>query len=233
MGSCVSSFHKGSAMKMGASFGSKPDELVLPESPVKDKHVTSAAAPLDLPINRFHSYGSKEESFFDSQPWLESDGEDDFHSVRGDFTPSRGSTPVHHSFSVGTPQQNKTAPYSVPEISPLGKKRLSDLFKDSMRENRNAGEDSTQPSSESHKMNGNRTTEVKQKMSDFLPKSAEGTPYVSGVNSVCSSQRTANGEALVNDKSFKSMQCCLPSMISRRSLSSDRKKRMSPAAITA
>ncbi|CAN1273385.1 Uncharacterized protein At3g27210 [Linum perenne] len=211
MGSCVSSLHKGSAMKMGLSFGSKPEKLVLPDSPVKDKHVvTSATAPLDLPINRFNSYGSKEESFFDSQPWLESDGEDDFHSVRGDFTPSRGSTPVHHSFSAGTPQHNKPVAeaipsYSMPEVSPSGKKRLSDLFKDSMREN-------------------NRN------MSDFLPKSGDSTPYVSGVNSVCSSERTPNREALVNEKSFKSMQCCLPSIISRRSFS-DRKKRMSPAAV--
>ncbi|CAN1823058.1 Uncharacterized protein At3g27210 [Linum perenne] len=212
MGSCVSSLHKGSAMKMGLSFGSKPEKLVLPDSPVKDKHVvTSATAPLDLPINRFNSYGSKEESFFDSQPWLESDGEDDFHSVRGDFTPSRGSTPVHHSFSAGTPQHNKPVAeaipsYSMPEVSPSGKKRLSDLFKDSMRENnRNvAGEDT--------------------------PKSGDSTPYVSGVNSVCSSERTPNREALVNEKSFKSMQCCLPSIISRRSFS-DRKKRMSPAAV--
>ncbi|CAN1823055.1 Uncharacterized protein At3g27210 [Linum perenne] len=234
MGSCVSSLHKGSAMKMGLSFGSKPEKLVLPDSPVKDKHVvTSATAPLDLPINRFNSYGSKEESFFDSQPWLESDGEDDFHSVRGDFTPSRGSTPVHHSFSAGTPQHNKPVAeaipsYSMPEVSPSGKKRLSDLFKDSMRENnRNvAGEDTPL----SPEMNGNGKTEVKHKMSYFLPKSGDSTPYVSGVNSVCSSERTPNREALVNEKSFKSMQCCLPSIISRRSFS-DRKKRMSPAAV--
>ncbi|CAN1823057.1 Uncharacterized protein At3g27210 [Linum perenne] len=167
----------------------------------------------------FYFTGSKEESFFDSQPWLESDGEDDFHSVRGDFTPSRGSTPVHHSFSAGTPQHNKPVAeaipsYSMPEVSPSGKKRLSDLFKDSMRE----------------KMNGNGKTEVKHKMSYFLPKSGDSTPYVSGVNSVCSSERTPNREALVNEKSFKSMQCCLPSIISRRSFS-DRKKRMSPAAV--
>lgn len=27
--------------------------------------------------------GSKEEAFFDSKPWLDSDGEDDFYSVNG------------------------------------------------------------------------------------------------------------------------------------------------------
>ncbi|KAF0931874.1 hypothetical protein E2562_007071 [Oryza meyeriana var. granulata] len=37
--------------------------------------------------------GSRDESFFEARPWLDSDSEDDFHSVRGDFTPSRGTTP--------------------------------------------------------------------------------------------------------------------------------------------
>uniref|UniRef100_A0ACD5UQP7 Uncharacterized protein n=1 Tax=Avena sativa TaxID=4498 RepID=A0ACD5UQP7_AVESA len=39
--------------------------------------------------------GSKDESFFEARPWLDSDSKDDFQSVRGDFTPSRGSTPDH------------------------------------------------------------------------------------------------------------------------------------------
>ncbi|PAN37743.1 hypothetical protein PAHAL_7G118400 [Panicum hallii] len=39
--------------------------------------------------------GSKDESFFEARPWLDSDTEDDFYSVRGDFTPSRSSTPDH------------------------------------------------------------------------------------------------------------------------------------------
>ncbi|CAL5032599.1 unnamed protein product [Urochloa decumbens] len=39
--------------------------------------------------------GSKDESFFEARPWLDSDSEDDFYSVRGDFTPSRSSTPDH------------------------------------------------------------------------------------------------------------------------------------------
>ncbi|CAI0457575.1 unnamed protein product [Linum tenue] len=225
MGSCVS-VHKAagtpeSAM-MGVSFGSsKGDKLekliVLPESPVKEKLVASAVTVDDLPIKRFHSYGSKEDTFFDSQPWLESDGEDDFHSVRGDFTPSRGSTPVHHSFAIGTPQKNKpvlevTPPdHSIPEPSPTGKKkkRLSELFQDSMRE---------------------RSTED----NESTPKSAEDTPYISGVNSVCSSERTPNGKALVEEKWFnKSMQGCLPSLVSCHSFSYRKKKMMSPPAAVA
>uniref|UniRef100_A0A0A9BRE0 Uncharacterized protein n=1 Tax=Arundo donax TaxID=35708 RepID=A0A0A9BRE0_ARUDO len=49
---------------------------------------------------------SKDESFFEARPWLDSDSEDDFYSVRGDFTPSRGSTPDHQrltSFSGRMP----------------------------------------------------------------------------------------------------------------------------------
>ncbi|CAI0456910.1 unnamed protein product [Linum tenue] len=247
MGSCVS-VHKAagtpeSAMKMGVSFGSsKGDKLeklvVLPESPVKEKLVTSAVTVDDLPIKRFHSYGSKEDTFFDSQPWLESDGEDDFQSVRGNFTPSRGSTPVHHSFAMGTPKSNKpvlevtppdhsipeptpqrnkpvlevTPPdHSIPEPSPTGKKkkRLSELFQDSMRE---------------------RSTED----NESTPKSAEDTPYISGVNSVCSSERTPNGKALVEEKWFnKSMQGCLPSLVSCHSFSYRKKKMMSPPAAVA
>ncbi|GMH26077.1 hypothetical protein Nepgr_027920 [Nepenthes gracilis] len=38
--------------------------------------------------------GSKEEVFFDSQPWLESDSEDYF-SINGDNTPSFGASPAH------------------------------------------------------------------------------------------------------------------------------------------
>ncbi|GJN03182.1 hypothetical protein PR202_ga20592 [Eleusine coracana subsp. coracana] len=41
--------------------------------------------------------GSKDESFFEARPWLDSDSEDDFYSVRGEFTPSRGNTPDHQS----------------------------------------------------------------------------------------------------------------------------------------
>ncbi|TVU13908.1 hypothetical protein EJB05_37344 [Eragrostis curvula] len=50
--------------------------------------------------------GSKDESFFEARPWLDSDSDDDFYSVRGDFTPSRGTTPNHQRqtpFSQGMP----------------------------------------------------------------------------------------------------------------------------------
>ncbi|KAG8083197.1 hypothetical protein GUJ93_ZPchr0015g6604 [Zizania palustris] len=46
--------------------------------------------------------GSKDDSFFEARPWLDSDTEDDFHSVRGDFTPSKGTTPDHQRGSPFT-----------------------------------------------------------------------------------------------------------------------------------
>ncbi|KAJ8750319.1 hypothetical protein K2173_014234 [Erythroxylum novogranatense] len=226
MGSCVS-VHKGasdSTMKMRVTFGSNTDKLVIPESPIKDKPAT-----VDLSNKTFEEFGSKDETFFDSRPWLDSDCEDDFYSVNGDFTPSRGNTPVHHRFSVGTPKVNKTleetSPVFVPEPSPTGKKkRLCELFQESPIEEPINGA----PSSGIQNI-ANEKTGVKATILDVLPKSANTTPFISGSNSVCSSERTPNGHALLEkDKSQKSVECCLPSLISCRSFS-ERKKKMSPA----
>lgn len=178
--------------------------------------------------------GSKEETFFDSRAWLDSDCEDDFYSVNGDFTPSRGNTPVHHNFSAGTPQANKNPsegrpPGSELEPSPTGKKRLSELFKDRIREDRDVDDLQTSGSGDQNIANGkmaaNGKMEVKQTILDVLPKSANATPYLSGTNSVCSSERTANGDALIEkEKSFKSSPCCIPSLIFCRSFSERKKK---------
>lgn len=213
-------------MKHGISFRSKKGKLVRPESPLKDSPAIMVDHP---PAKTLNDYGSKEEAFFDSRPWLDSDCEDDFYSVNGDFTPSRGNTPVHHRFSAGNPQVRKSfearPPGSIPEPSPTGKKRLSELFKDSIRED----SDGNGLQSTNNQNIPDGKTETKPTILDFLPASAHGTPYVSGPNSVCSSERTANGEALMErDKSIKSVQCCLPSLLSCRSFS-DRKKKMSPA----
>ncbi|KAG5254397.1 transmembrane protein [Salix suchowensis] len=177
MGTCAS-VHNGSApesaMKLGVSFSSKKDKLVTPESPINDnKH--SAANP---PIKTFGDFGSKEESFFDSRAWIDSDCEDDFYSVNGDFTPSRGNTPVHHNFAAGTPQANKNPlegrpPGSELEPSPTGKKRLSDLFKDRIREDRDA--DALQTSGPGDQNIADGKVEVKQTILDVLPKSANTT----------------------------------------------------------
>ena len=78
-----------------------------------------------------------------------------------------------------------------------------------------------------NKVNG--TSELNQAGFDLPPKSGRGTPFLSGANSVCSSERTPNGDVLKDDeKPMRSVQCCLPSLVSCRSFS-DRKKKMSPA----
>ncbi|EOY02761.1 hypothetical protein QUC31_018008 [Theobroma cacao] len=236
MGSCVS-VHKSSqesAMKLGLSFGSKTDKLIIPPSPVKEK----PAANCDFALNvqspsTLKDLGSKDETFFDSRAWLDSDCEDDFFSVNGDFTPSRGNTPVHHSFAMGTPQVKKGteegSPGSVSETSPTGKKKkLVELFRESIREDQDVNELNTPRNQDL----ANGKIEAKPTIQDLLPpKSADGTPYVSGANSLCTSERTANGDnPIFKEKPFKSVQCCLPSLVSCKSFS-ERKKKMSPAIV--
>lgn len=134
---------------------------------------------------------------------------------------------------MGTPNRNKTtfenkppSPGSTLETSPTGKKkRLSELFRESLGGEQDADSlDKTE-----HKNTPNANIPAKPTILDVLPKSASSTPYISGTNSVSGSERTANGDPLFErERSIKSKQCCLPSLMSCRSFS-DRKKKMSPA----
>ncbi|XP_008231142.1 PREDICTED: uncharacterized protein At3g27210 isoform X1 [Prunus mume] len=222
MGSCVS-IHRDadSAMKLRLSFGSKTDKLVTPPFPVNDKLVNGDRPINDPPIKShwspsrsataFRDYaGSREEAFFDTKPWLDSDCEDDFYSVNGDFTPSRGNTPVHHSLSVGSSRMNKT-PFEdrIPGPSPTEKKKkLLELFQESFKNDEDAD------------------NAVKPTTPSLPPKSVNGTP-VPATNSVSSSEWTANGDvATEKEKPIRSVQCCLPSLVSCRS--SSQRKKMSP-----
>lgn len=242
MGSCVS-VHKSrklSAMKLHLSIRSKNDKFVAPspvkEKPAEDTGGESVIANLILksqwspapPTTTFRDTGSKGETFFDSQTWLESDCEDDFYSVKGDFTPSRGSTPVHHSFSVGTPPViiPEGIPGSILAESPSDKKkRLSELFQERLRVDHDIDEQNTA----GNKNGASAKTKVKASNSVLPAKSASGTPYDSGANSGYSSERTPN-VALIRseDKSMKSAECCIPRFRLNRSFDG-RKKKMSPA----
>ncbi|EXC31336.1 hypothetical protein L484_017616 [Morus notabilis] len=224
-------------MKLRLSFGSKNDKLEIPPSPVKEKpagRIKDVALSSWSPspsAKTFRDYDSKEEAFFDSQPWLESDCEDDFYSVNGDFTPSRGNTPVHQGVPMGSSKVS-AAPFEartpgtvrpVPAPFPTEKKRsLLDLFKESIR-------DDDEEEANNNAMASGRP-EVKQAALDVPPKSARDTPFISGANSMCSSERTPNNGDAVNDvhRPMRSVQCCLPSLVACRSFS-DRKKKMSPA----
>ncbi|XP_073123936.1 uncharacterized protein At3g27210-like [Henckelia pumila] len=228
MGSCVSVHREPeSAVRLRFSFASKNDKVFIPDT-VNAADRTVAEVPRKSQWSRS---GSKEEAFFDSQPWLDSDCEDDFLSVNGDFTPSRGNTPVHPSFSAGNPRVNDSLVVvgtldPVPSTSsPDKKKRLSDLFKESIRadqyvdqENKAGGENAVPANIETRE-----TNVVLQ-----YPKSTNGTPYLSGANSRGSSERTPNGLFEADENSVKSAQCCLPRLLSSRSFN-ERRKRMSPA----
>ncbi|KAL0424210.1 UNVERIFIED_CONTAM: hypothetical protein Sradi_0955800 [Sesamum radiatum] len=141
--------------------------------------------------------------------------------MHADFTPSRGSTPVHHKFSSGNPPANKAPAIEATldaesEPSPLDKKkRLSELFKESLR----------------HQYEDEVPEKVKaeEKTNPVEAKSTHGTPRFFGLNSRSSSERTPNGVLLkADEKPLKSGQCCLPRLLPSRSFS-ERKKKMSPA----
>ncbi|RDX93297.1 hypothetical protein CR513_24456, partial [Mucuna pruriens] len=236
MGSC-SSVHRNQQPNMKhltLSFHSKPDNLVIPPSPFKDKpknanfllhdaafkpHSSPSRSTTTLSLTDCGDNDVNEESYFDSKAWLDSDCEDDFYSVKGEFTPSQGTTPVHHIFLNKTPSSE---PGSVPEPSPTTqKKKLLELFRESVRENQS---DDAENTSDNEKKEVKPTT-----IHDLPPKSAHSTPYVSGGNSACSSERTINGDhASLTEKTVKSVQCCLPSLVSCRSFS-ERKRKTSPA----
>ncbi|KAK6793173.1 hypothetical protein RDI58_006626 [Solanum bulbocastanum] len=204
MGSCVS-VHKDPQFRL--VFGSKTAHHT--PSPLQQKP-THRSSP---PVAAFPDFGSKEETFFDSQAWLDSDCEDDFLSVNGDFTPSRGSTPVHPSLA-GNLEGNRDAPASFQQSLPQEKKkRLSELFSESLR---------SELINEQNVMNTKKETAFTG--DQVPPRSTPGTPYAS----VCNSERIPNGELRSDVKSSKPAQCCLPRLLSSRSFS-ERRKRMSPA----
>ncbi|KAI3956160.1 hypothetical protein MKX01_021407 [Papaver californicum] len=183
-------------------------------------------------------FGSKEETFFDSQAWLDSDC-DDFYSVNGEFTPSasrgssRGSTPLHLTSFTGTPQRAKSplsekAFNSIPETRSTEKrKKLADLFRDSFdagkaSDSRNA---SGKPLMAYGKLEVEKTNNL-----DGPPKSVNGTPVLSETNSVSSSERSPDRiPKPEKEKLTKAVRRCLPKMIPSCS-SAERKKRhsMSP-----
>ncbi|CAN4079112.1 unnamed protein product [Withania somnifera] len=233
MGS-YASVHKDpkSAMKFRLVFASKTDKLVTP-SPIKDKPLDNAQIKLPHPqvkpqrspvltVASFADYGSKEETFFDSQAWLESDCDDDFYSVKGDFTPSvgntpsRGNTPVHRGLSTGNLLGNRTSfverpPASLPQSSPIHKrKNLLELFKESSRNRDSSGQDAED--------NQNGQAAGLQ----LPPKTTSSTPNVP----LPSGKSTPVGKLKSKAKSPRSVQCCLPRLSDSFR---ERRKSMSPA----
>ncbi|XP_065046216.1 uncharacterized protein LOC103988635 isoform X4 [Musa acuminata AAA Group] len=80
-------------MSLHMTIGSKAEKLLSPGTLMmknKDKSlsVEDKVEGLDSEKKQV-DFGSKEETFFDSQGWLDSDSEDDFVSVNGDTTTSQ------------------------------------------------------------------------------------------------------------------------------------------------
>ncbi|GAV87818.1 hypothetical protein CFOL_v3_31244 [Cephalotus follicularis] len=175
------------------------------------------------PIDSFRDLSSKDEMFFESHPWLESDCEDYF-SVNGDLTPSRVSSPIHPNSYIDAPPLDKTlfvdnAPISIPEPSPTTiKKQLIELFRESFsREHAESNQD-LQGWSLATLINF-----------DHPPRSTFGSPYVTVPNSVCSSEASPfRCSYSKKQKSTQSAQCCFPSLVRRLNFS-ERKKRLIPS----
>ncbi|TXG56076.1 hypothetical protein EZV62_017389 [Acer yangbiense] len=165
-------------------------------------------------VASFRHLSSREDLFFDSQPWLDSDCEDYF-SVNGDLTPSCGNTPIHHKSCIDATDQPEKILYidsasnCIPELEPSStdvKKQLIELFQESFRDG--------------------ATSETKPTIADYLP-SKPTSPYESVPNSVCSDGTPGYGVSRhKKDKSAQSSPCCIPGLIRNLSFA-DRKKRLS------
>ncbi|KAG6578372.1 hypothetical protein SDJN03_22820, partial [Cucurbita argyrosperma subsp. sororia] len=207
MGSCASLCSKSecSAVKPPpAPSESVKDKFEIPPSPIKHYKLQDNADSVfkDISVVPHHHKtpsGSKEEAFFDSRAWLDSDCED-FFSVKGDFTPSRDNTPIHHRFTAGTPRASQAGADDKPSTfnsSPLPTKRrkkLADLFRESLGD---------EASFAFLNHDDNRKTDE---------------PCLPGTGSVCNSERTVgNGVDDKNMIGFESKFCCLPPLVSRNS----------------
>ncbi|XP_052166003.1 uncharacterized protein At3g27210-like [Oryza glaberrima] len=226
MGSCAS-VHKDLGF---------PKKLFLASSPTKEKKAANGkggggGVSVDLKRKeqqqaaaagvgvRSPGSGSKDEMFFDSRAWLDSDCEDDFYSVNGDFTPSRGSTPNYQP-RTQTVMSNVFVPDNVqnsksPEPSPTGRRKLAELLQEAMQ---NGSEDSTDAS----------VPDIsKNEKQQFQPVSAAVKP-VSESSSACSTEPTPIREAKNRkEKAWYTGRCCLPAFVHTLDLD-ERRQKMTP-----
>lgn len=300
MGSCVSIHkNSGSSLKIQMSSLMPEDDAIIansnpnsiPSTPIKDNNdkppITPTPAIVDprilslrlksqtsrlssASIASYRSFGSKEEAFYDTQVWLESDCDDDFYSVNGDFS-SRGSTPARsaagtprvnrvfspqvnravfegrpfprsgssltrgstpaHQRNSSSPQVNGTFSEVVPspnrDSTPTikKKKKLADLFRESIRER--AGEFlALEGEGFENQANPKKESSPNSPASVLPPKSGKlRTPHVSGPLSQSSSGKITPADDYFPDreKTLKSQQCCFPRLNSIRSYRENRK----------
>ncbi|KAK9191681.1 hypothetical protein WN943_020296 [Citrus x changshan-huyou] len=216
MGNCVSS-HKSTDMKLTVQIQSPIKENKTVKT---DQHMAAGAGQSFLPqtsamgqADSFRDLSNTEEAFLDSHPWLDSDCEDYF-SVNGDLTPSRGSTPVHEKSFIGDPApqpQLDKIPHtdSVPDSISKPSPTLFELFRESFGDN---------PANGNQNLHGHNeaipTISPPKSTRNPFTGSSETTPYRVSLDR--------------KENSIQSAQCCIPSFMRSRSFS-ERKKRLSSA----
>ncbi|XP_074563493.1 uncharacterized protein At3g27210-like [Curcuma longa] len=202
-------------MRRCLGFSSRAKRFFL-SSPAKESPLTwdNPVGRFDLDVPDFDG----EELFFDSKVWLDSDCEDDFFSVNGDFTPSRGNTPDHQA----NEQSNHVLDDAIfidkrldskSEPSPTGRKKLGDLLQETSRGEQvidapNAAEPSTE-------LNG--MAEVEKDRSRGL---SNGNQYLSNnspdeggaTTSSRDRKKKKKKKKKKKGKTWKDGHCCLPSL---------------------
>uniref|UniRef100_A0A6M2EPV3 Uncharacterized protein n=1 Tax=Populus davidiana TaxID=266767 RepID=A0A6M2EPV3_9ROSI len=236
MGNCASVQKKtGPALKLKCTIDSQGNCIHI-ESPVKDSSTVNGDHSMTEQLNpkpqslspvpyqdSVNDSSNREDMFFDSHPWIESDCED-YLSLDGDFTPSRGTTPIHQGSYIETPPREEslciiTSASSIAEPSPADmKKQLIELFRENISSDLANNNQSFQD-----KVNG------KPIAAYLSPKCTSRSPYQSAESSVRSGETTPHRDSKSGkEKPTHSAHCCLPIVV--RSLSfSERKRRLSHA----
>ncbi|CAD5178023.1 unnamed protein product [Musa acuminata subsp. malaccensis] len=227
--------HPNSTMRLVLGIGSKARKF-LATSSVKENVLNGEGSAGQLESKgenvddgcdaKITDIDNKEEAFFDSQAWLDSDCEEDFVSVNGDFVPSRGSTPNYEMsnnepliFSADTSPQTKSEPPPTAE-----KKRLAQLLQENrLEEELGIKQDD---SNSKVKING-RSGICKLDAEHHLPEvSAEDATEMPGTNSPCTKDGLPSKDySDQKDKMVKTQQCCLPSLAHSLSFRERRKRK--------
>ncbi|KAJ6911384.1 hypothetical protein NC652_021870 [Populus alba x Populus x berolinensis] len=237
MGNCASVQKKtGPALKLKCTIDSQGNCIHI-ESPVKDSSTVNGDHSMTEQLNpkpqslspvpyqaSVNDSSNREDMFFDSHPWIESDCED-YLSVDGDFTPSCGTTPIHQGSYIEIPLPceeslcSSSSARSIPEPSLVDrKKQLIELFRENINDDLADDNQIFQDT-----VNG-------KPIAVYLPsKYTNGSPYQYAESSVRSNETTPHrGSKSGKEKPTHFAHCCLPNIV--RSLSfSERRKRLSPA----
>ncbi|WOL11403.1 hypothetical protein Cni_G20165 [Canna indica] len=189
------------AMRLRLGIGSKAKKFLSSMTSKKSLSAEDAPKGLDSETKQV-DFGSKEEAFFDSQGWLDSDCEDDFVSVNGDWTPSREITPNYQI--TRTPQMNKV--FSDPSAVDA-KRKLAELLQ----------ENEVEQDTKEHGVTG--------KPELCVVDAHHTSSCVSGINSACSLSEDLKQK---KERTMKTNRCCLPISVCNFRLKERRKHKMSP-----